>query len=127
MGPVPRTRIALGRRGGVPAGEMESSVADPAALTDPLSPLFLSWLSRDECPPPVHLWIGGASGFRPFPVGPLSRALLTTLCAGSVAIVLLRWWRRKKMKQEDEVCKINGVFCWFFLTALVTYKATPIK
>ena len=69
---------------------MESS--DLAALDLLLSPPYLCWFSRDECPLPVLVW-GERSPPAWLPAGLGARAALTAGAAAACAGVALLLWR----------------------------------
>ena len=80
---------------------MESS---DLAVLDILSPPFLCWFSRDECPHPVLVWgpgAGPAPSWWVLPAGFWPRTVLTAVACTGVALLLWRLRRRASEKAAE--------------------------
>ena len=88
---------------------MESS--DVVALDLLLSPPYLTWFSRDECPLPALVW-GEGSPLAWLPAGLWSRAALTAAaaaatCAGAALLLWRLRFRDRESVVEDKELKVR--------------------
>ena len=91
------------RKRGRNAAALGGDVMEVAAIVDVLSPPFLCWLSREECPPHSAL-IAGAGGFLPGWVrtAALSASVAAAVVGAGYVIYCYQWRRRDNSQQQQE-------------------------
>ena len=69
------------------------------AVVDLLSPPFLCWFSRAECPQPVAALCGVGSSWS---IIPWRNTTILTVCAAGAAALLYYWRLKQSSSQSDE-------------------------